>query len=83
MEEEYISTIKEARKSVEAFAERDDWKDILSIDKFGRLHEELIEMSKHLRYRIEEERLNLVRENKEIFMDGGIYFFQHISLQIN
>ena len=48
----------------------------LIIDKFDHLHEELLEMSQHLRYKSEEERVKFVEENKEIFVDGiGDTFF--------
>jgi NTP pyrophosphatase (non-canonical NTP hydrolase) len=40
------------------------------------LHEELIEMSQHLRYKSEEERIKFVRDNNLIFKDGiGDLFF--------
>jgi len=50
------------------------------IQSYGRKtdhhHEELIEMSQHLRYKSEEERIKFVEENKEIFVDGiGDLFF--------
>jgi len=44
-------TLKEAQKIVKAFSERNSWKDEPNIDKFDHLHEELIEMSQHLRYK--------------------------------
>ena len=69
-------TIKEAQKIAKDFAERNNWKDTPNIDKFDHLHEELIEMSQHLRYKSEEERKKFVEENKEIFIDGiGDLFF--------
>ncbi|MFH1597789.1 MAG: hypothetical protein ABIB97_01775, partial [Patescibacteria group bacterium] len=44
--------------------------------KFDHLHEELIEMSQHLRYKTEEERKKYVAEHQEIFKDGvGDLFF--------
>lgn len=71
-----ISTMKEAQKLVKFFAERNNWKDIPNIDKFDHLHEELLEMSQHLRYKSEEERIKFVKENKSIFIDGvGDLFF--------
>lgn len=76
MEEKQIITIKEAQKLVKFFAERNNWKDFPNIDKFDHLHEELIEMSQHLRYKSEEERQKFVKENKHIFVDGiGDLFF--------
>jgi NTP pyrophosphatase (non-canonical NTP hydrolase) len=76
MENKKIETIKEAQLFVEAFAKRNNWQDVPNIDKFDHLHEKLIEMSQHLRYKSEEERIKFVRENKEIFLDGiGDLFF--------
>lgn len=73
---EKITTMKEAQKLVKSFAERNNWKDTPNIDKFDHLHEELIEMSQHLRYKSEEERRKFVEENKEVFKDGvGDLFF--------
>ena len=71
-----IEKIKDAQELVKFFAERNNWKDIPNVDKFDHLHEELIEMSQHLRYKSEEERIKFVNENKEIFKDGiGDLFF--------
>ena len=68
--------MKEAQNSVKSFAERNGWKDIPNVDKFDHLHEELIEMSQYLRYKSEEERIALIREKKEVFVDGiGDLFF--------
>ena len=76
IEEKKITTIKEAQELVKYFAQRNNWKDIPNVDKFDHLHEELIEMSKHLRYKPEDERIKFVQENKEIFVDGvGDLFF--------
>ena len=76
MEEKQITTMKAAQKLLKFFAERNNWKDIPNVDKFDHLHEELIEMSQHLRYKSEEERKKFVEENKEIFVDGiGDLFF--------
>lgn len=76
MEEKQITTIKDAQKLLKSFAQRNDWKDVPNIDKFDHLHEELIEMSQHLRYKTEEERKKFVEENKDIFIDGiGDLFF--------
>jgi len=76
MEEKQIATIKDAQKLVKTFAERNNWEDIPNVDKFDHLHEELIEMSQHLRYKSEAERKRFVEENKDIFIDGiGDLFF--------
>ena len=61
---------------IKTFAKRNQWKDVPNIDKFDHLHEELLEMSQYLRYKSEKERINFVKENKEIFVDGiGDLFF--------
>src|SRR3989339_1742370 len=76
MNDEKITTIKAAQALVKSFAERNNWKDAPNVDKFDHLHEELIEMSQHLRYKSEKERRKYVEENKEIFKDGiGDLFF--------
>lgn len=68
--------MKDAQKLLKFFAERNNWKDSPNVDKFDHLHEELIEMSQHLRYKNEEERIKFVQENKDIFIDGiGDLFF--------
>ncbi|MFA6082454.1 MAG: hypothetical protein WC773_03530 [Patescibacteria group bacterium] len=76
MKDKRISTLKEAQELLRFFAERNGWKDVPNVDKFDHLHEELIEMSQHLRYKSEPERIKFVQENKEIFVDGiGDLFF--------
>lgn len=76
MEDKKIKTIKEAQELVRSFAQRNDWKDVPNIDKFDHLHEELIEMSQHLRYKSEKERIKIIQEKKEEFKDGiGDLFF--------
>ena len=71
-----VFTIKEAQKLVRDFAARNKWKDAPNVDKFDHLHEELIEMSQHLRYKSEKERKDYVKKNKEVFKDGiGDLFF--------
>ena len=76
MGEKRITTMKEAQKLLKFFAERNNWKDVPNVDKFDHLHEELIEMSQHLRYKSEKERKKFVEENKAIFVDGiGDLFF--------
>ena len=76
MQNNHIKTIQEAQALVKQFSERNTWKDVPNIDKFDHLHEELIEMSGHLRYKSEDERQQYVRDHKEIFIDGiGDLFF--------
>ena len=76
MEDKKIEKIKDAQALVKTFAERNNWKDIPNVDKFDHLHEELIEMSQHLRYKSEEERIKLTQEKKDVFVDGiGDLFF--------
>jgi NTP pyrophosphatase (non-canonical NTP hydrolase) len=71
-----IKTIKEAQKLVKAFAVRNGWKDVPNIDKFDHLHEELLEMSQHLRYKDEAERIQIIKEKHDVFKDGiGDLFF--------
>lgn len=71
-----ITKMKEAQALVKSFAKRNKWKDVPNVDKFDHLHEELLEMSQHLRYKSEKERIEFVKKNKEIFLDGiGDTFF--------
>jgi NTP pyrophosphatase (non-canonical NTP hydrolase) len=71
-----LSTIRGAQLLVRRFAQKNRWKNVPNIDKFDHLHEELIEMSQHLRYKSEKERARFVKENKAIFEDGiGDLFF--------
>lgn len=71
-----IKTIKDAQKHVKDFAVNNGWKDAPNIDKFDHLHEELIEMSKLLRYKSEKERVEVIKKNKDEFVDGiGDLFF--------
>ncbi len=54
----------------------DRWRDYPNIDKFDHLHEELIEMSRKLRYRSKKERLQIIKDDREVFVDGiGDLFF--------
>lgn len=87
-----IQTIKEAQKLVKEFATKNnkltkgDQEDFPNIDKFDHLHEELIEMSRHLRYHSRKEREKIIIEKKEIFVDGiGDLFFAlcRLSNQLN
>lgn len=76
MEDRHITTMKDAQKLVKEFAERNQWKDVPNVDKFDHLHEELIEMSQHLRYKNEDKRVQTIKEKKSIFVDGiGDLFF--------
>lgn len=76
MEDKHITTMKDAQQLVREFAERNQWKDVPNVDKFDHLHEELIEMSQHLRYKSEEERIQTIKEKKAVFVDGvGDLFF--------
>ncbi|MBI4896431.1 MAG: hypothetical protein HY832_02685 [Candidatus Aenigmarchaeota archaeon] len=76
MEEQPVTTMKQAQQLVKQFALMNQWSDAPTIDKFDHLHEELIEMSKHLRYKSEAERIQCTKEKKEIFVDGiGDLFF--------
>jgi len=69
-------TIRDAQKLVKDFARGNKWSDAPNIDKFDHLHEELIEMSKLLRYKTEKERMKALREHKDKFEDGvGDLFF--------
>ncbi len=76
MSRNYIRTIEGSQNLVRYFAQRNGWSDAPNIDKFDHLHEELIEMSQHLRYKSEEERAKFIQEHKEIFVDGigDLYF---------
>ncbi|MBI2232293.1 MAG: hypothetical protein HYU56_00060 [Candidatus Aenigmarchaeota archaeon] len=62
--------IKDAQEIVKEFAKKNDWKDEPNMDKFDHLHEELIEMSRYLRYKNLNERKKMLEERKEIFEDG-------------
>lgn len=65
-----VKTIKDAQKLVKDFAKRNEWKDIPNIDKFDHLHEELLEMSQYLRYKDEIERIKIIKDKKDVFIDG-------------
>lgn len=66
-----VKTIAGAQTFVKAFAKNNNWEDFPNIDKFDHLHEELIEMSKHLRYKTTEEQKQYIAENKDILEDGA------------
>lgn len=71
-----VTTIKGAQKLVKDFANNNGWADVPNVDKFDHLHEELVEMSQHLRYKSEEERKKCIKDKKEVFKDGiGDLFF--------
>jgi len=68
--------IKDAQEFVKSFAIKANWDDSPCIDKFDHLHEELIEMSKLLRYKDKEKMVQVINENNEQFKDGmGDLFF--------
>src|SRR3989344_7767113 len=69
-------TFSDAQKILKEFAKQNGWKDIPNIDKFDHLHEELIEMSQHLRYKSEEELLKTIEEKKDILTEefGDLIF---------
>lgn len=70
------TSIKSAQKFVKKFAINNNWSDDPNIDKFDHLHEELIEMSKHLRYKGSKEMKEYIKANRDIFEDGiGDLFF--------
>ena len=71
-----ITTIKDAQRLVKAFAVNNNWDDSPNIDKFDHLHEELLEMSRFLRYQDKEERIKTIHEKRDEFVDGiGDVFF--------
>ena len=51
-----IVKISEAQDLVKKFAKDHKWEDLPNIDKFDHLHEELIGMSQHLRYKNQKDR---------------------------
>ncbi len=65
-----IKTLKEAQRFVKGFAKKNGWRDFPNIDKFDHVHEELIEMSRTLRYKSENEMVEYIKSNKDIFEDG-------------
>ena len=78
--------IREAQDIVKKFAEINGWKDEPNIDKFDHLHEELLEMSKHLRYKGEEERKEIIKTKNDIFEDGIgdlLFALLRLSNQLN
>lgn len=64
-----IKTIKEAQKSVRDWVKRNGWKDVPNLDTFDHVHEELLELSQYLRYKNEKERIAIVKEKKDIFIE--------------
>lgn len=79
-----IKSIKDAQKLVKEFARNNEkaapndnrWKDFPNVDKFDHLHEELIEMSRLLRYKTQAEREQIIIDKKNVFKDGvGDLFF--------
>ncbi len=78
-----IQKMRDAQAFVKYFAQEsfkatgdDRWRDYPSVDKFDHLHEELIEMSRKLRYKSKKERKQIIRDQKAVFVDGiGDLFF--------
>ena len=62
--------IKDAQEIVKEFAKKNNWEDEPNVDKFDHLHEELVEMSRYLRYMDLPERKKTIQERKDIFEDG-------------
>lgn len=62
--------LKEAQRIVKEFAEKKGWKDEPGMDKFDHIHEELIEMSQHLRYLNLGERRKALEDKRDLFEDG-------------
>lgn len=62
--------ISEAQQIVKEFARKNKWKDAPNIDKFDHVHEELVEMSQHLRYKDADGRKKAVKKEKDVFEDG-------------
>ncbi|MBR9705154.1 hypothetical protein GOV12_07110 [Candidatus Pacearchaeota archaeon] len=76
MNEKRDLSVKDAQETVRKFAIENGWKDVPNIDKFDHLHEELIEMSRLLRYLDEEGRKKAIIDKKDEFEDGiGDLFF--------
>lgn len=65
-----IQSFKDAQKFVKDFAKKNGWRDFPNIDKFDHVHEELIEMSRVLRYKTEKEMVDYIKANKDVFEDG-------------
>ena len=76
MSNQPIKTISEAQQLVKDFVLRNNWDDSPNIDKFDHLHEELTEMSRLLRYKNQEERLQVLHEHHAEFLDdmGDLLF---------
>jgi NTP pyrophosphatase (non-canonical NTP hydrolase) len=71
-----VVKISDAQTFVRNFAKSNKWSDEPNIDKFDHLHEELIEMSKVLRYKSSSEMKAKIKEDRDLFEDGiGDLFF--------
>ena len=71
-----VLKMSEAQMFVKRFAKNNKWSDEPNIDKFDHLHEELIEMSKLLRYKSSSEMKACIKEDRDSFEDGiGDLFF--------
>lgn len=71
-----IISIKDAQAFVADFAKNNGWDDVPNMDKFDHLHEELIEMSQHLRYKSMDEKKQIVQQKKDYFTKemGDLFF---------
>ncbi len=68
--------MQDAQTFVKNFAQNNNWVDEPNIDKFDHLHEELIEMSKILRYKSLADRQQAIIDHRDQLMDGlGDLFF--------
>lgn len=63
-------TLRAAQELVRQFAAANGWQDTPEIDKFDHLHEELVEMSRLLRYHSPEERQQIIRDHAAELTDG-------------
>ena len=59
-----------AQNIIREFSRNNQWDDAPCIDKFDHLHEELVEMSQHLRYHSSEERKRIIEVKHDVFVDG-------------
>ena len=73
--------IVKAQRIVKDFAIKNKWKDEPNMNKFDHIHEELIEISQHLRYKNTDEMKNTIKKNKIVFEDGiGDLLFSTLRL---
>lgn len=77
-------TLAEAQQIVKNWSKSNGWQDIPNIDKFDHLHEELIEMSQHLRYKSEPERIEYAKNHQDYFTaEMGGSFSESAASPIN